>query len=126
VITVNARTLVTDQDRRNQAIRNRILLTDQFEFVTFTPTGVSGLSGSAGPGQSFNFQISGDLTIREITRPVVFDTTVTVESMERVRGLASTTILRSDYDILIPSVPFVANVGENIGLEIEFTLVPAA
>jgi hypothetical protein len=28
VILVNARTLATDQDRRNQAIRNRILQTD--------------------------------------------------------------------------------------------------
>ena len=125
-ITVNARTLATDQDRRNQAIRNRILHTDSYEFVTFTPTVVSGLSGSAEPGQSYSFQISGDLAIREITQPVVFDATVSVESAERLRGLASTTIMRSDYDLLIPSVPFVANVGESVGLEIEFVLIPAS
>ncbi len=126
VITVNARTLITDQDRRNQAIRNRILHTDQFEFLTFTPTGISGLSGSVDPGQTYNFQIIGDLTIRDTTQPVVFDATVSVESMERLRGLASTTILRSDYGLSIPSVPFVANVGENVGLEIEFVLVPTS
>jgi polyisoprenoid-binding protein YceI len=126
IITVNARTLVTDQERRNQAIRNRILHTDQFEFVTFTPSGLSGLSGAAEPGQTFNIQISGDLTIREITQPIVFDATVTVESMDRVHGLASTNILRSDFDLLIPSVPFVANVGENVGLEIEFVLIPVS
>jgi hypothetical protein len=41
VIQVNARTLVTDDDRRNQAIRNRILNTDSYEFITFTPTQIS-------------------------------------------------------------------------------------
>jgi polyisoprenoid-binding protein YceI len=126
MITINARTLVTDQDRRNQAIRNRILHTDRFEYVTFTPKTISGLSGSASPGQTFTFQISGDLTIREISQAVVFEAIVMVESIERLSGIASTTIRRNDFDLLIPSVPFVANVGEDVGLEIEFILIPAS
>ena len=36
-ILINARTLATDQDRRNQAIRNRILFTDSYEFIRFAP-----------------------------------------------------------------------------------------
>jgi len=36
-ILVNARTLVTDNEFRNRAIKNRILETDSYEFVTFTP-----------------------------------------------------------------------------------------
>ena len=45
VIQVNARTLTTDNQFRNRAIKNRILRTDQHEFVTFTPTEVVGLNG---------------------------------------------------------------------------------
>jgi polyisoprenoid-binding protein YceI len=124
VIQVNARTLATDDDRRNQAIRNRILFTDQYEFITFTPTEIRGLSGSAEPGQPFSFQIAGDLTIRDVTQPVVFEVSATGETMDRIVGTASTTINRADFNLIVPDVPFVANVGDEITLEIDFVLLP--
>jgi polyisoprenoid-binding protein YceI len=123
-IVINARTLETDDSRRNQAIRNRILFTDQYEFITFKPTQISGLSGSAAPGQSFTFQVTGDLTIKNITQPMTFDVTVTVESPERLVGSAKATLNRADFELVVPSVPFVANVGETITLEIDFVLTP--
>src|SRR5262249_12094652 len=36
VISINARTLTTDSDMRNRAISNRILYTDDYEYITFT------------------------------------------------------------------------------------------
>ena len=120
IIQVNARTLVTDDNRRNQAIRNRILNTDSFELIMFTPREIMGLEGSASPGQTFEFQISGDLTIRDITKPLVFDVTVQVISENQLVGSATATIQRSDYELVIPRVPSVANVGEDIILEILF------
>ncbi|MGQ0600321.1 MAG: YceI family protein [Anaerolineales bacterium] len=120
VIQVNARTFATDSDRRNQAIRNFILNTDQYEFITFTPTATTGLSGAAQPGQTLTFQITGDLTIRGVTQPVVFEVTVTGESATRLTGKATTIVKRGDYELTIPSVPNVANVGEEITLEINF------
>lgn len=123
-IVINARTLETDDSRRTQAIRNRILFTDQYEFITFTPTQVSGLSGSAAAGQSFTFQVTGDLTIKDVTKPVTFDVTVMVESPERLVGSAQTTIALADFGVVVPSVPFVANVGETMALEIDFVLAP--
>jgi polyisoprenoid-binding protein YceI len=123
-IVINARTLQTDDSRRNQAIRNRILFTDQYEFITFKPTQISGLSGSAAPGQSFTFQVSGDLTIKDITKPITFDVSVNVESPERLVGSAKATLNRADFELVVPSVPFVANVGETIALEIDFVLTP--
>lgn len=124
VIQINARTFTTDDDRRNQAIRNRILFTDQYEFITFTPTQITGLSGRASPGQPFNFQITGDLTIIGNTQPVVFNVSGQVESPDRLTGMATTTIQRSDFNIVVPSVPFVANPGEEVTLEISLVLVP--
>jgi len=120
VIQVNARTLLTNSNRRNNAIRNRILETDRYEFVTFTPKEIIGLSGSAQPGQSFTFQIAGDLTVRNITQPVMFEVTVQGESMSRITGSATTIIKRADFNLVIPSVPDVANVGEEVTLEIDF------
>lgn len=123
-ILINARTLETDDSRRNQAIRNRILFTDQYEFVAFKPTQIIGLSGSAAPGQTFTFQVTGDLTIKDVTKPVTFDVTVAVESPERLTGSAQTTIALADFNLVVPDLPFVANVGETMALEIDFVLKP--
>ncbi len=40
-IRVNARSLTTDSDLRNRAIKNQILRTNDFEYVTFEPTAIS-------------------------------------------------------------------------------------
>jgi polyisoprenoid-binding protein YceI len=122
-ILINARTLVTDDDRRNQAIRNRILRTDQYEFITFTPTQITGLSGSAQPGQTFTFKITGDLTIQDVTQPATFDVTIQVESANRLTGTATTVVSRSDYNLIVPDLPFIANVSDEVKLEINFVLV---
>jgi polyisoprenoid-binding protein YceI len=120
VIQVNARTLTTDNDRRNGAIRNFILNTDQYEFITFTPTSVTGLSGAAQPGQSFTFQMIGDLTLRDVTRSVTLNVTAQGVSATQITGTATATVNRGDFNLTIPSVRNVANVGEEVTLQIDF------
>lgn len=120
VIRVNARTFATDSSNRDRAIRNFILNTDQYEFITFTPVEIEGLAGNGALDQPFTFTIQGDLTIRDVTRPVVFEATVRAESAERLVGIATTTVRRSDYNLQIPSVPFVANVSDEVVLTLEF------
>jgi polyisoprenoid-binding protein YceI len=90
-VRVNARTLATDNSFRNRAIKNFILQTDAFEFVTFQPTELVGLPETVTVGQPFTFQVVGDLTIRDVTRPTTFDVTVTPVSETRIEGLASVT-----------------------------------
>jgi polyisoprenoid-binding protein YceI len=51
-IQINARTLATDDERRDRAIANRILLTDAHEYITFTPTAITGLPATATVGAS--------------------------------------------------------------------------
>ena len=119
-VLVNARTLVTDSSQRDRAIRNQILSTDAYEFISFTPTGITGLSGSAAVGDTFTFQVAGDLTIRDVTNPAVFEVTATLVSEGRIEGTASTVIARGDYGLTIPSVQSVAGVDEEVTLEIDF------
>lgn len=124
IIQVNARTLSTDSDMRNRAIKNQILGTDQYEFITFTPTEIVGLPQSGDLGQSYTFQIVGDLTIRDVTRQVTFDVTATPASDSRLEGTAQTTIQYADYGIAIPKVRQVASVADTVRLEIDFVAVP--
>lgn len=120
-ILINARTLVTDNDFRNRAMQNQILETGAYEFISFAPTAVTGLPASVSVGESVTFTIEGDLTIREITQPVVFMVTATAVSQTQISGTATATVSRDTYDLRIPSVPSVANVDDAVVLTIEFT-----
>jgi polyisoprenoid-binding protein YceI len=119
-IRINARALATDNTLRNRAIQNRILNTDAFEFISFAPTAINGLPDSVAVGDTVSFSLAGELTIRDLTQPAVFDVTVTVESPEKLSGSASSLVSRSDFDLRIPEVPNVANVEEDVELHIDF------
>jgi polyisoprenoid-binding protein YceI len=122
VIQINARTLTTDNDFRNRAIKNAILQTDSYEFITFTPTAINGLPEAGTVGQTYTFQIVGDLTIRDVTKQVTFDVTATPVSETRLEG----TVLYADYGITIPSVRSVASVEDEVRLELDFVATPTS
>ena len=124
-IQINARTFVTDSEQRNRAIQNRIPLTDEHEYITFTPKTLVGLPDGASLGASVPLQVVGDLTIGGTTREVTFDTSVTPESPDRLAGNASTTIRYADWGIAIPQVPSVTGVSETVRLELDFVATGA-
>lgn len=120
VVQINARGLATDNSFRNRAIQNEILDTGAYEFITFTPTSIEGLPSNAALGEQVSFTIHGDLTIRDITAPASFAVTARADSETQISGTASAVVLRSDYNLRIPSVPNVANVEEEVELYIDF------
>ena len=120
IIQVNARTLATDNEFRNRAIKNQILQTNNYEFVTFTPTKVVGLTDRGTVGETFIFQIEGDLTITDVTQRVTFDVTAMATSNTRLEGKASTTILYTDFELFIPDSPSVDTVADEVRLELDF------
>lgn len=119
-VQVNARTLATDNGFRNRAIKNQILLTNDHEFVTFTPTEVIGLPETGTAGETYNFQIVGELTVTDVTRPVTFDVVATATSETRVEGTATTAFPYTDFELFIPDSPSVDTVDDVVRLELEF------
>ncbi len=119
-ILINARDFETDSGLRNRAIRGPILDTDAFEFISFVPATIAGLDGAASVGDELSFTVSGDLTIRDITQPVTFDVTATLTSEQDIEGTASTVVERGPFELVIPSVPSVANVSEEVQLMFDF------
>ncbi len=119
-ILINARAFETDASLRNRAIRGPILDTEAFEFISFAPTSIDGLEGSAAVGDELSFTVTGDLTIRDVTRPVTFDVAATLMSDTSISGTATTVIERGPFELVIPSVPTVANVSEEVPLELVF------
>lgn len=122
-IVINARTFVTDSDMRNNAINNRILFTDEFEFVRFQPTAINGMPASVAVGDSVDVEIVGDLTIMEATLPVTFDTTLTFESESSITGSAETTIVYADFGVEVPLTPSVSFVADELTMMLDFVAV---
>lgn len=126
-VRVDLSTLRTDNSFRNRAIHDFILRTgnEDLRYADFTATGVSGLPEMVTVGQSFEFQLTGDLTINSVTQQVTFDATATPVSDSRLEGTASLTVPYSDFGVNIPRLPEqVASVEDNVTLEIDFVAVP--
>ncbi len=121
-ITINARSLETDNSFRNQALRAEILNSaqDEYEFITFEPTSLSGLPDSVEVGETYTFDIIGNLTILDATNEVTFNAEVTIVSETEITGTASTNVTYGDWGIPVPSAPIVANVEDNADLAINF------
>lgn len=126
-IVINARTLRTDNESRNRAIRSSVLQSarDEFEFIEFVPSSISGLPESVAVGDSISFEIEGDLTVRGTTQTVTFTADVTLAADDRLEGLASTTVLYRDFNLTIPNVPSVTDIADEVILEIEFVALLA-
>lgn len=122
VIRVNVRTLETDNDFRNRALRGQILQADrpEYEFATFTPRNLSGLPERVTIGEAFTFQIVGSLNLHGVSQDITFDATVTPISETEVQGTASTVVLYRDFGMSIPEASGVAGVSDEVRFEIDF------
>ena len=128
-IRINARTLATDNEFRNRALRSEILRTssDEYEFIDFEPTAINGLPETVAIGETYTFDIVGNLTVVGVTNEVTFTAAVTMASEDQISGTATANIQFADWGIAIPNAPGVANVTPDVTLTLDFTAdqVPA-
>jgi polyisoprenoid-binding protein YceI len=99
-ITVDLRTLASDEARRDNFIRQNTLQTDQYPYAEFRST------GSAGPavyraGDEVTFQIPGIMTIHGQERPVVWEATAKLNG-DMLTGTATTRVKLSDFGLEPP------------------------
>jgi polyisoprenoid-binding protein YceI len=78
-LTVDISGLRSDSSRRDNAIQVRFLQSAQYPTVVFNPTAIQGLPETIEPGVEYTFTVEGDLTIRDTTRPALFEVTATLE-----------------------------------------------
>ena len=93
---------------------------DVNQYIVFTPTSISALPDSVKVGDELTLKVTGDLTIAGVTKEVTFDVTTTLKSQDQLTGQAQVTVQRADFNLTIPNVPFVANVGDSVILNLNF------
>ncbi len=117
-IMIDARTLETDNSKRNSAIVRFILKSENpgNEYIVFKALNQEGITTIVS-GVPNTFKVTGDLTISGITKPATFTVTATT-TVDEITALAQTTIKRTDFNLNIPNIPFVANVDDEFPITI--------
>jgi len=120
---VDLSTLKSDSDRRDNYIRRRTLQTDTYPKAVFVPTALRGAPNPLPTSGEFTFKLEGELTIRDVTRPVTWDVTARA-SQGGYTGTAVTEFTFGTFNLEIPRVASVLSIRDNIRLEYDFHLVP--
>ena len=97
-IEVDISQFTSDSERRDNKIRSDFLESSAYPVATFMPTVIEGLPESYQEGEQLTLQISGDLTVKEVTQPVTFEANVQVQDGQLI-GQANSTILMSDFGV---------------------------
>jgi polyisoprenoid-binding protein YceI len=120
-IVVDLTTLQTDSGMRDNYVRRNILHTDQYPQAVFVPTQVTGLPNPLPTSGPVSFQLTGNLTIQDVTKPVTWDVTGAVQG-DQATGTATTTFTFEDFKLTQPQVPVVLSVVDQIHLQLDLTL----
>ena len=118
-ITVGVRSLQSDSGRRDSYIQRNSLESNQYPEVTIAVTEIRGLSWPLPTSGEASFEMIGDLTIRDQTDTVTWETTATFTE-GGVEGLAKTVVTFEQYGMTKPRVAIVLSVVDEIRLEINF------
>lgn len=118
-ITVNLKSLKSDSERRDGFLQRRTLETEKFATVELVPTAVRGFKGPLPATGPVTFELLGDLTIRGVTRPSVWQVTARAEGQD-VAGTATTAFTFKEAGLDQPKVPVVLSVSDTIKLEYDF------
>jgi polyisoprenoid-binding protein YceI len=113
----------SDSNRRDSTLRNRFLESATYPTVTFIPSQIEGIPDNYQEGEQVQLKITGDLTIREVTNPVTFDTSVKYDG-EALRGEATTTILMSEFGFGPISIAGILNTEDEAKVTLFFVAKP--
>jgi polyisoprenoid-binding protein YceI len=117
-IVIDISQLRSDDSRRDNAIRRQWLESARYPLVTFKNTKLEGLPPSFSEGVEFSFKITGDMTIRKVTKPITWEVTAKLEG-NTLRGLASVKLKLTDFEIPNPSLATLT-VDNNFTLKLDF------
>jgi polyisoprenoid-binding protein YceI len=121
--TVRVNTLKSNQQKRDdylRQIRDDGPSFDKYPLATFRATAIDGSSGAGASGRGLTLKLTGDLTVREITKREVFDVKAQLTG-DTLAGVATTRFLLSDFGIGPIDFPPLLAVADPVTLEVQFT-----
>ena len=118
-VEVTMSTLKTDNGSRDGQVR-RALNTNEFPVAIFTLAEPVELPAGMAEGEAFSAAVQGDLTIKGVTNPAVFDLQAQLVG-DTIVAVGSSEVTFADYGVRTPTAPVVVSVEDN-GI-MEFQLI---
>ena len=118
--TVRLDALETGESRRDTWIREDGPRFNEYPLASFVATAVGGAPAGYTEGEEVSFELSGDLTIREVTQPVTFAVTAKLAG-DTLTGIATAQLKMSDFGIEPPNFANTLTVEDAFGIRVEFT-----
>jgi polyisoprenoid-binding protein YceI len=115
-MTADLRTLTSDQQRRDNSIRDRWLESNTYPNATFVAKDVQVPSGQ---GQ-VTFNMTGNMTIHGVTRQETFKVTGKLTG-DTITGTATTNILMKNYGFSAPDIAGILTVKDGVTVTFNFT-----
>ena len=118
---INIQKFKSDQPLRDLLIQKLFLESAKYPLATFVPSQTAPIPDTYTPGDDLSFKVTGDLTVRTVTRPVTFDATVKGDA-KTVTGVATTKLLMTDFGFGPIEFPGPTGIGGIIKTENEVRL----
>jgi polyisoprenoid-binding protein YceI len=126
-ISVDLRTITSDQGMRDNYVRTRTLEAEKFPMMDVVPKKAIGLPSPmpAGSQAQVGFQLVTDVTLHGVTKEVTWNV-VAVLGAAQVGGRATTTVDFAMFNMTKPTLARLMSVDDKISLEIEFRCTRSA
>ena len=122
-IEVDISQFKSDSMQRDRVIRNQWLESSRFPIAKFVPTKIEGLPQKYTEGSEYPLMVTGDLTVRNTTREVIFGVLVKLEN-NLLSGNATATLLMSDFGVGPISILGMLNTEDEVKLTFDFVARP--
>lgn len=122
-VEVDMTTLVSDRDRRDNALRDRGLETDRFPRASFDLTEPISIAAEPEPGETIRTEATGEFTLHGVTKEI----TIPIDArstQQRITVVSSFDVALADYRIEPPTIPGrVISVSETGTVELQLHFV---
>jgi len=116
---VNVKSLKSDEAKRDNYIRKNALESNKFPEAVFEISSMEGWQGPLPSSGSINVSLTGNMTIRGVTKEITWDLAADVDQ-DIVNGIAKTEIDFNLFNIKKPRLPFILTLEDTLRLELEF------
>jgi polyisoprenoid-binding protein YceI len=123
-IVIDISQFKSDEDRRDNFIRRNFLESGRYPTATFVTKSIDGLPASVKEGESVAVIISGDLTVKQTTRPITWNATLKLDNGKLI-GSATTGIRMSDFGVGPIQIAMLVT-EDDVKLFFDFVAVPVA
>lgn len=124
-ITVDLRALTSNNQMRDNRIRDNWLESNRYPYAAFTARDAQVLPRPYSSGEEITFSIPGEMTIHNTTRPLVFQVKASLTG-SLLKGTATASLLMKDYGVEPPNLLGLLTVQDGVGVTVAFTAAPTA